>query len=122
MIKNNSIQQFLDDLASKKATPGGGSAAAIMGAMGAALVSMMCNLTVGKKNYEGMESEIKAILERSEYLRIQLTEMISADVDVFDQVMAAYGMPKNSTEEIQMRSDTIQTALKSATEIPLNWP
>ena len=68
MIKDKPVQTFLDDLASKASTPGGGSAAAIMGAMGAALVSMVANLTVGKKNYEEVDAEMQDLLSRSHHL------------------------------------------------------
>jgi formiminotetrahydrofolate cyclodeaminase len=119
MIKDQPVQQFLDELASKAATPGGGSAAAIMAAMGASLVSMVCNLTLGKKNYAAVEEEIQAVLARSEDLRARLTDMIRADVDVFGQVMAAYGMPKATDEEKQVRGLAIQTALQAATDVPL---
>ena len=120
MIKDKPIQQFLDELASKAPTPGGGSAAAIMGAMGAALVSMVCNLTLGKKNYASVEDEIKAVLERSESLRVLLTDMIRADMNAFNQVMEAYGMPKITEEDKQTRDNAIQLALKAATDIPLS--
>jgi formiminotetrahydrofolate cyclodeaminase len=120
MIKDKSIQTFLDELASKASTPGGGSAAAIMGAMGAALVSMVCNLTIGKKNYEAVEADLKDVLAKAEDLRGRLTDMIRADVEVFDQVMAAYGMPKESDQDKATRSAAIQTALRAATEVPLN--
>jgi formiminotetrahydrofolate cyclodeaminase len=119
MIKDKTIQQFLDQLASKAPTPGGGSAAAIMGAMGAALVSMMCNLTVGRKNYEAVEGEMKEALEQAESLRERLTDMVRADVEAFDRVMAAYGLPKDTDEQKQARSQAIQEALKAATEVPL---
>lgn len=119
MIKDDSIQKFLDDLASKAPTPGGGSAAAIMGAMGAALLCMMCNLTIGKKNYEAVEDEMKEILARAEDLRTQLTDLIRADVEAFGQVMAAYGLPKETEPQKQARNQAIQEALKTATEIPL---
>ena len=119
MIKDKPIQQFLDELASKAPTPGGGSAAAIMGAMGAALVSMVCNLTLGKKNYADVQGEIEIVLVKSESLRTLLTDMIRADVDVFGQVMEAYGMPKENAEEKQVRADAIQAALKAATDVPL---
>ena len=66
MIKDQSVHEFLEALASKAATPGGGSAAAIMGAMGAALVSMVCNLTLGKKGYEAAVGEMQAVLARAE--------------------------------------------------------
>jgi formiminotetrahydrofolate cyclodeaminase len=119
MIKDKSIQTFLDELASKASTPGGGSAAAIMGAMGAALLSMVVNLTVGKKNYEGVEEDMNKLLQRTEELRGQLTGMVKADVEVFDKVMTAYGMSKDSEEQKTRRSAAIQAALKEAADIPL---
>ena len=119
MFKEQQLQTFLDQLASSASTPGGGSAAAIMGAMGAALVSMVANLTVGKKKYEEVEEEMQGFLEQSEALRERLTGMIQADVDVFDQVMAAYGMARETEEQKARRSQTIQAALKQATDVPL---
>lgn len=119
MIKDQPIQQFLDELASKASTPGGGSAAAIMGAMGAALASMVCNLTVGKKNYEDVDAEMRETLDRTEKLREQLTDMIRADIEVFNKVMSAYGMPKDTDEQKVERSEAIQAALKEATDVPL---
>ncbi len=119
MIKDKSVQIFLDELASKASTPGGGSAAAIMGAMGAALASMVGNLTIGKKGYEGVEPEIKDLLAKTEALRAKLTDMVRADVEVFDQVMGAYGLPKDTDEQKAKRSEAIQVALKAATDVPL---
>lgn len=119
-IKNQSIEQFLDNLASKSATPGGGSAAAIMGAQGAALISMVCNLTLGKAKFAEVETEMQSLLQQAEQLRQQLTDLIQADVDVFNRVMAAYGLPKESDEEKSVRSAAIQTVLKEATQVPLD--
>ncbi len=118
-IKDKSIDVFLDELASKAATPGGGSAAAVMGAQSAALTSMVCNLTIGKPKYAEVEADMLALLEKSEALRHQLTGMIKADVDVFDKLMACYGLPKDSDEEKAARSAQIQTVLKEATIVPL---
>ncbi len=120
MIKDDSIQKFLDELASSSSTPGGGSAAAVMGAMGAALVSMVCNLTIGKKNYAEVEAEMREVLGQSESLRHKLTGMINDDVAAFNQVMAAYGMQKNSDDEKTRRTAAIQEALKRATQVPLS--
>jgi len=119
MIKDQPIQQFLDGLASKSPTPGGGGAAAIMGAMGAALVSMVCNLTLGKAQYAAVQEEMEATLARAEALRTRLTDMIQADAEVFDQVMAAYGLPKETDADKQARAEAIQAALKTATDVPL---
>lgn len=113
------IQAFLDALASKSSTPGGGGAAAVSGAMGAALISMVANFTIGKKGHEAVEDECKEMLAKSEVLRMKLTEAIKDDVDVFDRVMASYGMPKDSDEEKLARSTEIQAALKVATDVPL---
>jgi len=120
MIKDKSLQVFLDELASSAPTPGGGSGAAIMGAMGAALVSMVCNLTVGKKGYEEVEDDLKDVLKQAETLRDRMTDMIRADVEVFDRLMTSYGLPKETDEEKAARSDEIQAALKEATDVPLN--
>ena len=119
MIKESAIDKFLDELASQNATPGGGSAATIIGAMGAALVAMVCHLTIGKKKYAEVEDEMKALLDKAEALRHRLTGMIEDDVKAFDAVMGAYGMPKETDAEKQKRSAAIQDALKLATEVPL---
>ncbi len=118
-IKDKSIDVFLQELASKAATPGGGSAAAVMGAQSAALTSMVCNLTIGKPKYAEVEADMQALLEKSEALRETLTSMIKADVDVFDKLMACYGLPKETDEQKAKRSTQIQNVLKEATEVPL---
>ncbi len=119
MIKDSAIEPFLDALASQAATPGGGSAAAIIGAMGAALVSMVCNLTIGKKKYADVEDEMTNVLNEAERLRRALTDMIQDDVQAFDAVMGAYGMAKETDAEKAARSEAIQVALKQATVVPL---
>ncbi|MCK9605199.1 MAG: cyclodeaminase/cyclohydrolase family protein [Methylomonas sp.] len=118
-IKDKSIEVFLDELAGKQATPGGGSAAAVMGAQAAALVSMVCNLTLGKPKYAAVEADMRALLAESEALRETLLGMIKADVDVFDKLMACYSLPKSSDEEKVRRSTQIQRVLRDATEVPL---
>ena len=119
MITDTAIQQFMDELASSSPTPGGGSAAAIMGAMGAALVSMVCNLTLGKKDYAAVEPDMAHTLAQAEALRHQLMDLVEADVAAFEQVMSAYGLPKTTEGEQQARLAAIQEALKAATEAPL---
>jgi len=118
-IKDKSIELFLNELASKQATPGGGSAAAVMGAQAAALVSMVCNLTIGKPKYVEVDEDMRALLAESEALRSDLIDMIKVDVDVFDRLMACYGLPKASEQEKSYRSEQIQQALKDATLAPL---
>ena len=119
MTKNNTIAKFLDELASEQPTPGGGGAAAIMGAVGAALVSMVANLTIGKKNYEAFDAELKATNAAAEKVRAELTAAIDEDVVAFNGVMGAYGLPRGTDEEKAARSAAIQAALKQATDAPL---
>lgn len=119
MARNETLGSFLDGLASAAPTPGGGGAAAISGAMGAALVSMVCNLTTGKKKYAEVEADLRQVLEKSEALREQLTGMIADDVAAFDAVMGAYGLPKGTDAEKAARAETIQAALRTATDVPL---
>jgi formiminotetrahydrofolate cyclodeaminase len=119
MTKDDSIVKFLDDLASERPTPGGGGAAAVMGAIGAALVSMVANLTIGKKNYEAVEADLKAARAEAERLRAELTAAIEEDVVAFNSVMGAYGLPRATDEEKAARTAAIQAALKDATLAPL---
>ena len=119
MIAEQSLRRFLDELASSAPTPGGGSAAAVMGAMGAALVSMVCNLTIGKKNYDGVEADMCQALGEAEALRQRLNGMIAADAQAFDALMAAYKLPRTSDEDKMARDRVIQDALKQATDVPL---
>jgi methenyltetrahydrofolate cyclohydrolase len=120
MITQSSVEKFLDDLAGGAPTPGGGSAAAIMGAMGAALVSMVCNVTIGKKGYEAVEAEMKAVLSESERVRRRLTDMVAEDIAAFDSIMAAYKLSKATEADKTVRAAAIQAGLRRATETPLD--
>jgi formiminotetrahydrofolate cyclodeaminase len=87
------LKSFLDELASASPAPGGGSVAALSGALGAALSSMVCRLTIGKKKYAGVEEEMKKILAQAEELREQFTVLIDKDAAAFNKVMEAYSLP-----------------------------
>ena len=119
MTTKCSIATFLDDLASERPTPGGGGAAAVSGAIGAALVSMVANLTIGKKNYEAVWEELEAVNAKAEALRAELTRAIEEDVAAFNSVMGAYGLPRATGEEKAKRAASIEAALKDATLAPL---
>jgi glutamate formiminotransferase/formiminotetrahydrofolate cyclodeaminase len=106
---------FLDEIAAGTATPGGGSAAAYVGALAAGLVSMVARLTIGKKGYERIEDEMKKILDEAEQLRDELSQSVEKDSDAFDQVMAAYRLPKLESG----REEKIQNAILQAAEVPL---
>ena len=119
MTANSSLVTFLDDLASERPTPGGGGAAAVSGAIGAALVSMVANLTIGKKNYEAVREDLEAVNAKAELLRAELIRAIDEDVVAFNSVMGAYGLPRATDEEKAKRAASIQAAFKDATLAPL---
>jgi glutamate formiminotransferase / formiminotetrahydrofolate cyclodeaminase len=110
---------FLDELAAGTAAPGGGAAAAHSAAAGAALVSMVSRLTIGKKKYTSVEPRMWQILERAESLRRELTAAVVEDASAFSDVMAAMRMPKETEGEQQERGEAIQRATLHACEIPL---
>jgi formiminotetrahydrofolate cyclodeaminase len=118
LVKQN-IKMFLDEIASNSPAPGGGSVAALAGALGAALTSMVCNLTKAKQGYEEVQDEIAEVLEKSEELRKDLTDLIDKDTDAFNEVMKALQMPKETEEQKEQRRTILQTAFKQAAEIPL---
>jgi formiminotetrahydrofolate cyclodeaminase len=113
------VQAFLDDLASGTPTPGGGSAAAVAGAMGAALVSMVCNLTIGREKFDAVEEQVKEILTRAEALRAELNQLVAEDIEAFEAVMAAFRLPKGTDAEKATRRTAIQDGTKQATLTPL---
>jgi formiminotetrahydrofolate cyclodeaminase len=120
MLIDKSISQFLDELASNSPAPGGGSVAALAGAAGAALASMVCNLTIGKKKYLDVQDEMKTVLEGTELLRTELTQLIDKDTEAFNSVMTAFGMPKGTEQEQTARSAALQEATRAATLVPLS--
>jgi formiminotetrahydrofolate cyclodeaminase len=114
------LTNFLDELASNAPAPGGGSVAALSGALGAALVSMVCNLTLGKKAYADVQDEISDLLAESEALREQLTGLLEEDVKAYTGYSKAAKMPRGTEEEKAERQVVMQAALKVATDVPLS--
>jgi len=113
------VDQFLERLASGDPTPGGGSASALAGALGAALVSMVCNLTVGREKYAAHDAEVREILAESGQLVETLRDGIDQDAAAYDKVMAAFRLPRVSEEEKAARQAAIQTATQAASLVPL---
>lgn len=114
-----SCEEFLEKLASKEPVPGGGGAAALGGAIGAALASMVVNLTLGKEKFLAVESEMLRLAAASEYLRQELLQLAQEDASVFEAFMNCYKMPKATDAEKALRQAKIQEAAKMAAEIPL---
>ena len=120
MLTETTLGEFIDALSSSSPAPGGGSAAALSGAVGAGLVAMVCRLTIGKNGYEEHEGLIKSALEKADSLAKELLDAVQKDTEAFDSVMAAFAMPKASDEEKEIRKAAIQKAFKGAVSSPEN--
>ena len=118
-IATQTAGAFLDALASSAPTPGGGSVAAFSGAMAAGLVSMVCNLTIGKKQFAEYEEELRAILARSEALRQELQSLADEDIAVFGRLSAAYKLPRTTDADAATRQAAIQKVTRQAADVPL---
>lgn len=113
------LRAFLSDLASGTPTPGGGAVAALSGAMAAGLLTMVCDLTIGKKQYAEFEDEARRLRERAEGLRAELQALAQADVDAFNRLMAAFKLPRTTDADAASRRAAIQKVTRQATEVPL---
>jgi len=111
---------FIEVLSTPTPTPGGGSAAAYAGAMGAALVSMVSGLTIGKKKYAEVEAEMQAIRVVAENLRKELTLAVEDDASAFEALMGSFKLPKETEEEKTARNAAIIQATLNAAHIPLH--
>jgi glutamate formiminotransferase/formiminotetrahydrofolate cyclodeaminase len=114
-LVERTVAGFVDELSRDSAAPGGGSVAALAGALGAGLAAMVANLTVGKPEYEAVEPEMIAIAERGQILKDQLIRAVDDDTFAFNEVMAAFALPKGAARE-----KAIDDANKKATLVPLS--
>ena len=112
---NDNLIEFSKALASKAAVPGGGGASSVAGALGAALASMVCNLTIGKKKYAQYEGDLERILARAEELRRKLLNGVDDDARAFEPLSKAYSIPKDDPE----RDNIMESALKDACDAPI---
>ena len=108
-------QGFLDALASKAPVPGGGGASALVGALGAALCTMVGNYTVGKKKYADVEEDVKALMARAEDIRARLLALVDADAEAFEPLSKAYAIPK----EDPSREAVMEKCLRDAAATPM---
>jgi formiminotetrahydrofolate cyclodeaminase len=115
----NAIGVYLDSLAAAVPAPGGGSATGLAGALGAALVCMVANYTVGRPKYAAVEEEVRAALEEADALRVKLMELAEVDHKAYERVAAARKLPRSNEGERMLRSDEIQRATRAAAHPPL---
>ena len=119
MLRDLTIPEFLEKTASNTPVPGGGSVAALSAAVAASLAEMVAHLSIGKKGLEAAGDEMKAIISMASAYRETLLHDIDRDSDAFNQVMAAFKLPKNTAEEVKQRHLAIQEGLKTAALVPL---
>lgn len=112
-------RSFVDAVASDSPTPGGGSVAALVGALSAALSSMVASLTLGREKYATVEDDVRELQGQARQVLASLLELASADSAAFEEVMTAYRMPRTTGEETEARRDAIDAALHKAIRVPL---
>ena len=118
-LTKSSCEGFLESLASKAPVPGGGGAAALVGAAGVALGNMVGNLTTGKKKYAAVEEKIQALNAKAETLRKELEALVQEDAEAFAPLAAAYGLPKDTPEQAADKERVMETALTRAALVPI---
>ncbi len=114
------LRGYMDAAASNAPAPGGGSVSATVGALGAALVSMVCNLTLGKEKYAAVEGQVKALVMQAEQLRRELILLLQDDTTAYNGVIAAYKLPKETEAEKAARHAAVQKGLLHAADVPLD--
>ena len=119
-MREDSLQTFLSLLASKAPAPGGGAAAGLSGAMGAALAAMVANLTIGKKRYAAVETQMHELEAAAEKCVLEMLALAEEDKQAFLTLMMAYKLSKETPEQASKRSDAIQSATKVAALVPLH--
>lgn len=120
MIQDLTVYTFLKELSSKSPTPGGGGAAGLGGALGAALGEMVVNLTLGKKKYADVEEEMQSILEKLEILKTEFIRLADEDGIVFAPLAAAYGLPSATEEEKMHKQAVLEENLLKASLVPVS--
>jgi glutamate formiminotransferase/formiminotetrahydrofolate cyclodeaminase len=118
-LVDRSVTDFVDECSMDSPAPGGGSVAALSGALGAALANMVANLTVGKKGYEAVWEEMKQVAAEAQALKDKFMSAIDRDTDAFNKVMDGFKLPKSTPEQKEARTAAIQEGTKQATLVPL---
>jgi len=119
MYLERPLKDFIEDTSSRTPTPGGGSVAALVGALGGALLSMVSNFTLGKKKFESVQKEIKDILQELNLYTSRLCELIQDDISAYQNFSRVSSLPKNTQQERKIRMEAMEKALKNAAEVPL---
>lgn len=119
MLETLKITKFLEKVAAGSAVPGGGSVAALNGALAAGLTEMVANLTIGKTDYKAAEKDMREIAVKAAELRKKLAKDIDNDAAAYNKVLKAFKMAQNTEKDKDRRRQAIQTAFKNAARVPL---
>lgn len=119
MYLERPMKDFIQDTAARLPAPGGGSVAALIGSLGAALLCMVGNYTVGKKQYEGVEEEVAKILEAADGLKNELSLLVKEDIKAYQNYSRTSSLPKDTEEQRKRRSEALERSLKEAALVPL---
>ncbi|KAB3536030.1 cyclodeaminase/cyclohydrolase family protein [Alkaliphilus pronyensis] len=124
LLVDKTVKEFIEVVESKEPTPGGGSVSALAGSLGAALTAMVGNLTIGRKAYNELDSEVQNVIQKKHNfaieLKAQLNKLIDEDTKAFNEVMAAFKLPKETDEDKKARKEAIEKATIGALEVPLS--
>jgi glutamate formiminotransferase/formiminotetrahydrofolate cyclodeaminase len=118
-LASMTLREFADELSTDSPAPGGGSVAALVGALGAALAAMVANLSHGKKGFESQQNRLDAIAVRGQQVKDRLLAAVDADTAAFDRLLEAMRLPKGTAEEQEARDVAIAGATVAAIEVPL---
>lgn len=118
MYRNQPLETYLKDAAAGTPTPGGGSVAALVGALATTMASMSTRFTIGREKFKQYDSQLKKILEECEKSREALLSLMEEDITVYGGLNKAYGLPKSTDEEKKARTETIQNATVIAMDVP----
>ena len=120
MMTDMNMNEFLEILSSKEPVPGGGGACGYVAAVGMALGNMVLALTTGKKKYAEYQEEIEKLIVRADELTKTLAECMDKDAKAFKPLSEAYGLPKDTEEQLKYRNEVLEKALIAASEAPLS--
>ncbi|MBA3052554.1 cyclodeaminase/cyclohydrolase family protein [bacterium] len=113
------VTEYLEEASSGRPVPGGGSVASVAAALGASLMEMVANFTVGKEKYISVEEEVKSILSETSLLRRELVKLAQEDTEAYGSLSSAFKMPRQTDDEKKLRAKAVQDALKNACAVPL---
>lgn len=120
MYLDRPLKDFIKDTSSRTPTPGGGSVAALVGALGSSLLAMVGNFTLDKEKFSSVQEEVKKLMQEIDFFALKLSQLIQEDISAYQEFSHALSLPKNTSQERETRKETLQLALKKAARVPLS--